>query len=393
MNASSTLRCRRPPAFVGAALAAVALGLSVGPAPGAATGPRNEFFVGDGSDQSLLGFGEAPLSIASHRDPRSGRIVLAGAQARTRQTASFTFNTERAGRATSLELALYYANPGDPNAKPYAVQTVVEKLAAGTRIDTSVPERCDAPDAAIIARGPPACPPGSRVGGGRVVLDTGNDGNRILEFDVAQFNSKDQLILLFEAANGSGLRAVSRAPIEEGTITANAPPLPGGPPDGFTAIKTVRLRLASPVPPARGHRSASTKAGRHYITTPPWCPADGTWEHEFRFLYRDGDKQEVTSDSPCQPGPPPRIRVRGIPRPCAGHPFKAHVRIKRRSGAPLRRARARLDGTVLRTAKHLRFDVAVTGARLARSRQHRLTVVARDAAGLRTTKTVRFKSC
>lgn len=287
-----------------------------------------------------------------------------------------------------MRLAIDYVNPDDRTAKPPAVQTVVETLAPGSRIDTSVPARCGASDAELMRDGATACPTASRVGGGQVDLDTGTPGpGRIVQNRVTMFNNKDELVLLFEPSGASG-RVVSRSPITGGrTITAGAPPIPGGPPDGFTALKKVRLGLDA----------ISTGTGtsrRSYVTTPDSCPRSGSWTNQISFTYRDRETQTTTSRSPCRGDQArdrsrPRIRIAGVPRRCARRGFRARVRI--RDHSPLRRASMRLDGRRVRFTKRKRFAVRVPARRVATGR-HRLSVVARDRAGNRSTRTVRFRA-
>lgn len=238
-----------------------------------------------------------------------------------RQTIVFGFDQDRPRTGTGVRIEIDYLNPDDPDAKPPAVQTVVETLAPGSRIDTSVPERCDASDTELIAAGAAACPAGSRVGGGEVALDTGIPGpGRIIETDVTEFNNTGEVILLFEPVEAGSTRFVSRAPIDGRTITAGAPPLPGGPPDGFTALKRVRLTLDA----------ISTVAGgktRSYVTTPRSCPVTGSWTNEISFTYRDGESQSATSDSPCvAANPGRRRRCRGQLATIVGTPGRDNLR-------------------------------------------------------------------
>jgi hypothetical protein len=226
----------------------------------------------------------------------------ASGQESARQTLSFTFDAQQPASSTGLQLAIDYVNPDDPTAKPFAVQTVVERLAAGASIDTSVPTRCTAEDAALTTQGAAACPADSVVGGGEVDLDSGLPGPlRTIHNTVIQFNNADELVLLFEPEAGSGLlRSVARAPITEGgtVITAQAPPLPGGPPDGFTALKRVRLEL-------RQRAVVRDGISHAYITTPASCPPSERWANTVTFTYRDGVTQTLTSDTPCVvPAPP-----------------------------------------------------------------------------------------
>src|SRR5688500_15737751 len=149
-------------------------------------------------------------------------VGVAVAQSGNRQTIDFGYvGQEQPGGSTGIFLKINYVNPDDPEAKPYAVQTVVEKLADGTRFDTTVPEQCTASDPQLMAEGPAARPEGSVVGGGGAALDTGSPGpGRIAAQKVTQFNNQDELILLFEGESPP-TRAVSRAPIEGTTITAS----------------------------------------------------------------------------------------------------------------------------------------------------------------------------
>ena len=95
------------------------------------------------------------------------------AAAQSRQGFSGTFTTEAPGASSGYRLAIDYANPSDPAAKPHSVQQVVQTLAAGTRIDTTVPPRCAASDQQLSAQGAGACPASTAVGGGEIDVDFG----------------------------------------------------------------------------------------------------------------------------------------------------------------------------------------------------------------------------
>ncbi len=206
--------------------------------------------------------------------------------------AEWRFVEHRPGVSTATTFKVDYVNPDDPNAKPPSVQSVVETLAQGAEWDTSVPAQCTAGDAQLIAEGESACPPGSRVGGGYIRIDTGfSEPNRFYDVDVVFFNNENQLIF-FNTVRQTGTRVVARAPIEDNKLTSTSPPLPGTPPDGG-AIDFVDTRL----------EEISKKVGgetRGYITTPPTCPSTGTWNNHLRFTFRDGLTQEVDSPSACR---------------------------------------------------------------------------------------------
>src|SRR4051812_28208442 len=75
-----------------------------------------------------------------------------------RQTASLRFTTTTPGAATGSVLSIDWVNPSDPNAKPYAIKTLIVQFAPGGTLDTTVPEQCKASDAQLEAQGAGACP-------------------------------------------------------------------------------------------------------------------------------------------------------------------------------------------------------------------------------------------
>jgi hypothetical protein len=318
--------------------------------------------------------------------------AVARAQTGDRQTASTLFDEPRPGHSTGLRLAIDYVDPSAPDGKPPAVQKVVTRLAAGTRVDTSVPEACTASDAALMAEGAAACPPGSRVGGGEIALDTGVPGpGRISENDATLLNNGTELVFLLESKRDPPSRTVSRATVEGTTITSEVPPVPGGPPDGFLAIKRVRLAVQA--------RSVGQGPGRRdYVTTPRECPASGAWTNTATFTYRDGVSQTVSTRSACRrPAPradhkPPRIRIAGVPlRRCARRDFRARVRVAERWSG-LRRAELFLGARRLLATNSKAFSRRIRVRRL-RGGRHRLTVTAIDNIGNRSVRTVRFRRC
>ena len=249
---------------IGAAAAAVCL---------AATGPSAEALQGDGA----------------------------------RQTSKLSFATEEPGAATAVSFNIDYVNPDNPDGKPPAVRKIVTEFAPGTRIDTSVPQACTASDAELMASGPEACPPGSKVGTGFATIDTGFPGpDRYLEEDLVFLNNRDELIFLF-IDRATGARIVNRSEVNErGTVTV-APTLPGTPPDGG-AVDTVQLQIEKVTRMVAGTRRA-------FITTPPGCPTLGAWTNIARFTYFDGVTQPVRTRSACAapPSGPCSHVIRGGP--------------------------------------------------------------------------------
>ena len=220
----------------------------------------------------------------------------ASAQEGSYQAASVPFTTTTPGSPSGFSFSVDYRNPADPDGKPYSVQEVVVKFHPGTRIDSGVPEQCKASDAEFAMRGAEACPPGSRVGTGRVEFDSGNPVEpRFFHTQVTVFNNQDEFILFNETTDTPGppLRVAARGKIEGATITTSIPPIPGvPPPDPFLAVRTARETVDAVT---RG----SGDARRGYVTTPPSCPSSGHWTNTIVFTYRNGVSQTVLTNSPC----------------------------------------------------------------------------------------------
>lgn len=251
--------------------------------------------------------------------------AAAGAQSGVRQSSELLFDQEQPGVPTGLTLSIDYVNPDDPSAKPPAVRTVVEELAAGAQIDTSVPDLCTANDAQLTAQGADACPDDSRVGSGFVRVDTGfPEPGRFIDADVVFLNNTDELILV-STARGSGARVITRAAVQGRQIVTNLAALPGTPPDGG-AIDVVDFRLEAISREIDG-------SSRGYITTPPDCPPDGVWTNSISFTYSDGVTQLVDSQSPCAGSSVAASAASSLPPHAAatGSPAAAAKKCKKRT--------------------------------------------------------------
>lgn len=218
----------------------------------------------------------------------------AQAEGGPRQTFDARFASSEPGTASGVSLAIDYVNPGDPAAKPHAVERVVLEPPAGAVVDTSVPLRCVASDLELMLFGADACPVQSRVGGGELDLHTG----LVVSHDrVTLVNAEDQLVFLTTPAEAPVVSIVTRAQVrEDGAVVTTVPPVPGvPPPDPFTALDRVRVELDRIV----------DADGRGYVVTPPACPESGAWTWRASFAYRDGVMQTAESRSPCEaPGQP-----------------------------------------------------------------------------------------
>ena len=94
--------------------------------------------------------------------------------------------------------------------------------------------------------------------------------------------------------------------------------------------------------------------------------------------------------APPAPPAPPRVGASNVPRACVSRSFR--VRVRSDSAAQPQRVTVSLDGRRIRTTGSGSFLVRVPANRL-RPGRHRLTVVATDAAGNRTTRTFTFRVC
>jgi hypothetical protein len=220
--------------------------------------------------------------------------AAASAQTGSRQSAELRFLDGAPGVSTGVTLNIDYVNPSDLSAKPPAVRKVVQDLAEGAQIDTSIPARCTASDPQLMVQGASACPAGSRVGAGTITIDTGFPGpGRFVVADVVFLNNTNQLIFV-STERGTGARVVTRSAIEGRRIVNDAPPLPGAPPDGG-AIDVVQVRLDEVSREIGGVR-------RGYITTPGACPDTRFWVNSTTFTYADGVSQTVDTNSSCVKG-------------------------------------------------------------------------------------------
>jgi hypothetical protein len=301
--------------------------------------------------------------------------------ARASVTVGLTTRTPAASTGSSLSID--WRNPANPAGKPYSVKSFVTEFPAGTTIDTGAIEQCKASDAELTARGAAACPAGSRVSTGTVLTDNGSTAGfpRFVKNEVTNFNNDGELIGIAESKDPP-TRVVTRGKIHGNTLTTEVPTLPGNPPpDPYNAFRD--LRLSGP---------ALGAAGRPYARTPPTCPRSGTWVARFTFNYQDGMTEHSTVGVPCaRDRRAPRVRFRGPRRRrCTRSDFTLRVRVGERT--PLRRAAAYLDGRLVHATRRKVFRSHIAALRLQAGR-HRLTVIARDAAGNRGRRTLAFRRC
>lgn len=231
-----------------------------------------------------------------------------------RQVGSITFTSIRPGTVTGLRVSVEFQNPAGADEKPYSVASMVIQGPTRSVINTSVPPQCNVSDAQLLIQGPSACPPGSKVGGGTAVSDTGGGGGplpRYQHLTVTDFNTRNGLIGFDQDNDPPGIRSVDHTTFNGKASTTVFPTYPGSPPpDDYTAVKSLQEYFP---PYARN--------GHGYRLTPPTCPRVGYWTFTAHFKYRDGITQSIVSRSPCRRARTRRKRHRPHPQ---AHRHKRH---------------------------------------------------------------------
>jgi hypothetical protein len=301
------------------------------------------------------------------------------------------------GRLADLDLRLTSASPasptgmtvhafihreGDRDAKPSPLRSVVLRLPAGVRFDNGALPLCEASDDEIRALGPQACPDESEltVGSLSAVTGLGPPADPIVGEDHV-FNGPGQLIEIVSAQGGSASPAFDRVRIDGSTLTARPPKTPGGPPNGESAIRSIDFAI-----PVRA------AGGRSLITTPPACPAGGSWRTLATFAFADGSADTVGSSTRCTappgpgPGPQPepvrgRMHLTVRPRHVrAGRRVRVALRVRSHSVSCLAGVTVRLGGRTARTGAHGRAALTLTFRRPGALRRARATKPGCDTA-------------
>jgi len=258
-----------------------------------------------------------------------------------------------------------YRNPDDPNGKPPAIASAVFRLPTGTRIDTAAVERCTATDEQIQAQGPAAaCPPGSKVGSGKLTAVTGfGPPSDPIAGDVTVFNGADELIEVVTVPGTQTVAGMDRLSIEGNVLTAHPPATPGGPPDGRTAVKDIQLKI--------------DRGG--YVTTPPDCGSGG-WGYSAHYEFANGASQDVWHAHECARSAP--ANAMGVRPSPARVPVGRRVRVLFRVGSPSAAcrngAKVRFAGRRKLASRNGRASFTV---RLKRAGRHRVSVSKRGCRG------------
>lgn len=216
-----------------------------------------------------------------------------------RESVDEAFTTTAPAGSTGLAYRGAYHASDDPNGNPPYMRRMTFYLPAGMRLDTSVPDRCAAPDVVLQAEGPDACSAGSRIGAGTTegllfepfahafVLDH-------FQHNLYLLNGANEQILLVQSEGYTVVRGHIHpdGSIEFGPPTCFPSPPTGQCPDDYV----LQLKSTNVIPP---YTRASGGHPRSYATTPPTCPSSGAWQTTIKFWWADGSVDGVASREPC----------------------------------------------------------------------------------------------
>ena len=160
----------------------------------------------------------------------------------------------------------------------------------GARFNGSATPPCTASDQQIQAEGNAACPPASKIGSGTIQTMMGFPTDPETA-DITAFNWGKGTVEIVTAPGTGRTLAIDRGDFTgPGELTNHPPKAPGGPPDFETAVSSLDLNYEDVV--RSGHAA--------FITTPPSCPADGSWISHVRYSTADGRSYHAFSRTPCR---------------------------------------------------------------------------------------------
>ena len=214
----------------------------------------------------------------------TAQVHAAGTPSAQGSAISFQLSAQAPSTNTAARLGIVYRNPTDAGAKPPAIRHLRIDLPAGIELRLQQTPSCASSDGEIMAGGPAACPSSSQVGSGTLVAITGF-GPPIDPFttDVTIFNTGEGFLEVVQDRSTGAVLAVDRIRAEGDSLIGNPPTIPGGPPDGNSAVRTIDFEFP---------------AETGYVVTPPDCPAEG-WQTHASFDFADGSTQAASGVTPC----------------------------------------------------------------------------------------------
>ncbi|HKH14398.1 MAG TPA: hypothetical protein VKA47_07050 [Solirubrobacterales bacterium] len=217
-----------------------------------------------------------------------GAALPVAAQAGPRADYKQTFSTPVAGASAGTDTQILFKHPDDSDAKPIPVRREVFTFPKGTEFDSSAVPDCTASELELQLFGETACPPESRIGGGdEGTFMTGFPGAGETSMEIDAFDDGSAFLVL-GSPKDFPLRQVTRARREGRVVTVDAPRMPGGPPDGESALRRIHNVF-----------DARSLGDRAYIRTPGVCPPSGVWTFRAQFTFADGAVEDDIHRMPC----------------------------------------------------------------------------------------------
>jgi hypothetical protein len=188
-------------------------------------------------------------------------------------------------RSSGLEALATWSDPGEPGGKPKEVSRIRVDFEPGARLDTAALPYCRASDVDVQIRSVHACPRRTIVGS---VRGQGlYPGSAPFNTYATLFNARRQIIVVVTLDSPHGrLLTNFRDDVRRSSITVNLK-VPGN-------ISLIRFHAVVPA-----HTRKVRGKRRAYFTTPPACPASGSWTTTFTFSYEDGSTDQHSSPTPC----------------------------------------------------------------------------------------------
>jgi hypothetical protein len=248
------------------------------------------------------------MGAALRRTVVVGCALAAGAYAPTaaaepatgpHETVDYGFTTAQVNAPTGVFFHGVYHSAEDPSAPPPYMRRIVFYPPSGMRFDTTVPDKCTAPDVVLAVLGPDACPAGSRVGAGtaeglfqiplahRFLLDHFKHTTDILN------NVNEQIVLV----KSEGYTVVRGRFQPDGSLETQTPTcFPHVEGTDCLDDYLVQLVTSSFLPAYTRTINGET---RSYASTPAVCPASGYWSATIRIWWSDGSDDSVVTQQPC----------------------------------------------------------------------------------------------
>jgi hypothetical protein len=209
--------------------------------------------------------------------------VPAFAATRHEHRFNLAFSAKSPGTPTGVKFLTdrfsYKAPPQGTAADRVATTTFTMHL--GTKTNLGAFPKCT--KAGLQARGPMACPKGSKVGTGKATVITG--------LPIDPINLTAQIFVkkggLLAYLTGSGQTQVIEMSMKRNKIVAAVPRkclVPSDCTKGEAVLKTLKVTL---------------NPGK-LVTTPAKCPASGKWTNTVLYKYANGDTEKRSSTSPCK---------------------------------------------------------------------------------------------